>query len=356
MVRFFLRVLFFVGSLGFAYVVLVLVLPIQTFTNRSWEALRAENHTWFPGVFYPNQTLYFRSEQGDTGMSTEYKRTREVIFTTGDLGMRNAPEMLAQFDTLMIGDSFLVGPGLTQADIVQSKLHDDYGLYPYATGLDMVQINRTLAVSGRTPETVIWVGTDYNFMRLVAPTVAIGEPVPDLAHDWVPMALKVQADRVLRHHLYAREYLFSRNNPDRRYGVLLGEPDHLLFREQEARQLSVYTPAEVVATLDGLLAIVAMWEAAGVDFVFVPVPNKITIYYDWLPEPYQMLDSVEVMQAPVADLIVAAEAAGVRVVDTLSLFNAARDRGEIVYQYDDTHWNARGVEIIAEAIVAELGE
>ena len=84
-----------------------------------------------------------------------------------------------------------------------------------------------------------------------------------------------------------------------------------------------------------------------IDFIFLPVPNKRTIYYDLVP-----LDSQPVF---LARLIRKLRAEDIRVLDTLELFNL--NAGEqLLYFKDDTHWNERATLLAYSELEQQLDE
>ncbi len=43
------------------------------------------------------------------------------------------------------------------------------------------------------------------------------------------------------------------------------------------------------------------------------------------------------------------------VIDAYTAFMDARQKGVLLYQLDDTHWNENGVNLTAELVIDELG-
>jgi alginate O-acetyltransferase complex protein AlgJ len=98
-------------------------------------------------------------------------------------------------------------------------------------------------------------------------------------------------------------------------------------------------------------------EARGVDFLFVPVPTKAEIL------PDEIDGSGKAFVGKVVDpyerkLLLALGEAGVETIDLLPAFLEARrhgdDRGEPLFQHQDTHWTDRGLRLAAQLIGARV--
>jgi alginate O-acetyltransferase complex protein AlgJ len=139
----------------------------------------------------------------------------------------------------------------------------------------------------------------------------------------------------------ARGFLFFRN-----------ELDYVVSGDL-AKQSPEKNPLPVIIEFKDALA------ARGVDFLFVPVPNKVEIYPDRL-EP-KSADLVGQVVAPFGrKLLLDLAQAGVEPLDLLPPFMAARAKDassqETLYQAQDTHWGYRGLELAAQLIAARIKE
>jgi hypothetical protein len=133
----------------------------------------------------------------------------------------------------------------------------------------------------------------------------------------------------------ARGFLFYRNELD---FVVSGDL---------SKQAPQKYPLPVIVEFKNALA------ARGVDFMFVPVPNKVEIYPDRLdPKSATLVGQVV---APFGrKLLLDLGQAGVETLDLLGPFQAARARDEespeTLYQAQDTHWGHRGIELAAHLV------
>jgi alginate O-acetyltransferase complex protein AlgJ len=99
-------------------------------------------------------------------------------------------------------------------------------------------------------------------------------------------------------------------------------------------------------------------DAQGVDFLFVPVPDKLEIYPEKLDPDFKAL-SGQVVNPSVRKLLVSLAKEGVEVVDLLPEFLRARKSSsagseQFLYQHQDTHWNDRGLRLAADMLSARV--
>jgi len=80
------------------------------------------------------------------------------------------------------------------------------------------------------------------------------------------------------------------------------------------------------------------FQRRGIRFIFLPVPNKESIFYESLGTRRPVF---------LKRLISRLKVLNVETVDTQEAFEQAFEKDVLVYQKDDTHWNAEGVRIAA---------
>jgi hypothetical protein len=101
-----------------------------------------------------------------------------------------------------------------------------------------------------------------------------------------------------------------------------------------------------------------MLDAHGVDFLFVPVPTKPEIFPDEVsPAGKEWVGKVT--NPFIRKLALSLSRQGVEVVDLLTPFLAAREKGgapgeEPLYQRQDTHWTDRGLRLAAEILTKRI--
>lgn len=85
--------------------------------------------------------------------------------------------------------------------------------------------------------------------------------------------------------------------------------------------------------------------AHGMALFVVPIPNKIDIY----PEKFTSVPAPHPVKKEMPEVIAALAAAGVRVIDLVPAFEAAKSRIQ-VFDAFGTHWTAAGIELAAQVI------
>ena len=131
--------------------------------------------------------------------------------------------------------------------------------------------------------------------------------------------------------------------------VILGSDGWLYYGDTLADYcgLAPMTEAELDAVA-GNLAL--MWEYCrdrGVGFLFVPAPNKNSLYPEHMPDL-----GVRGEERDLRRLLERLEALGVPCADLESAF---RQQGETLYYAHDSHWTPRGAALAADRILAALG-
>jgi hypothetical protein len=81
----------------------------------------------------------------------------------------------------------------------------------------------------------------------------------------------------------------------------------------------------------------------GIRFIFLPIPNKENIYYQYLPHPKR--------PTFLEDLIAELKRRKVETIDTQKAFEESyQKKSTLLYRLDDTHWSPEAVRITADLI------
>ena len=99
-------------------------------------------------------------------------------------------------------------------------------------------------------------------------------------------------------------------------------------------------------------------DAQGVDFLFVPVPDKLDVYPEELDPDFKSL-SGKVVSPAFRKLLESLAKEGVEVVDLLpALLQAKAASGagaeQFLFQHQDTHWTDRGLRLAADVLTARV--
>ena len=344
-----------------------LCLPLSWYAFRCWEVLR-DYRPACPahGPFYPNAMLT-KVEVGELGAHSRYAVKKPVEWRTDARGFRNRPQPAGVRPALvLIGESEVVGTSLTQADTLAEQLsvQSRQLVYAYAPAT-LRAFLEDRSFSEAPPAVVIVTSVEYRLAHLEPlqpPGSASGTFGADQAADswlcrltWEPASIWL--DQVRKKPLLNR-YLDQRVRQQ-----LDGRPRHALVDERsgmlflpEAVEVSRQHQAHLDGVVRSLAARMSDYRDAlagrGIRFIFVPVPNKETIYWDRLPEAVTNgLDRPQVLSRLVRLL----RERSVEVVDLEPAFQQLRaTRAGLLYHLDDTHWNAQGVALTARLIAEAL--
>ena len=337
------KVVLFAAPFLVALLLELFVLPIDFFTFRAWEALRVKTYAGnLPGPFYPNMHLQ-TVEQGDLGHYTKYAVKKPVEWATDRFGYRKRDDNLQYNDIVIIGDSLTVGSGLTQDDTLAVVLSQKSNLnvYPLAP-TDMITYQREQRFKDAPPKIVI-VAYVERVIRYF-PDLDICQRAPpggvrDLRY---PYPLVIIADRFDKANMleFLRARMRDLGFPP--YRGLVATDDSMLFLEGQGTNAPV-EEAQLNKIVESVTLCDTILKEQGIQMIFLPVPNKESIYYDKLLNGSQptllsmLLPKLREQNIIVADL-------------SQPYADAYRKDGEILFQPDDTHWNARGVAIAADVL------
>lgn len=349
-----LKVLAFVLPFGLWLIVDAFVLPPHFFTFRAWEALKVK--TFYPtltGPFYPNQHLEL-AEQGELAPYTPYAVPKRNVWITDAYGYRNRPSA-ATPEVLLLGDSFSAGVKLSQEELLSEALQNRLGRPVYAVAPapgNFALINLFLATDRfrQTPPRVVVLERNEGYLSLASPIDAgeiahiksTYERAARLPEGRVAERLAIGLDRFEKRNWYQ----WAASRLDR----ALAPPQPTVYGGEVFAfgEAALREPPE--AELERLTAIITSYRdtlaSLGIGFVYVPVPNKETIYHRLLPAGRR--------PAFLSVLTSRLRAKGIRVVDLQTPFDSAYAAGTSLYPRDDGHWNGTAVQIAAGPIAREV--
>jgi hypothetical protein len=123
------------------------------------------------------------------------------------------------------------------------------------------------------------------------------------------------------------------------------DPETLFYREEIAFYEDPLTDGEINRIADNLARIDReLDERYNVEFIFLPMPNKYTIYRERairVPPENRFFPK----------LYAALEKRGVAYIDLYTPFTAAASRNEFVYLEADSHLNAKGMEVVVDETI-----
>ncbi|MBN1181860.1 MAG: hypothetical protein JXB49_06205 [Bacteroidales bacterium] len=311
------------------------LLCLSTFTFRPFEAL-SYFHDGIGMPYYPNHKLNMISE-GDLCPYTTHSVKKEEFWITDEIGYRNN-HFIEDPDVVLIGDSFLLGTGITQdstlTNLLNSKFSNKLKFYSLAPGsLNDLKVFMENGII-KKPNLIIFSLGERE----------IPKPFNPSKNDILYKSSTVYMLKNKITRLYAINYIRSFLFNKRAIGVQSDINDKMFFlngKDQKSNLDSLSTVVSVIETYR------CFCDSLGISFLFLPCPNKETVYYDKVPLSKQP-DYLSTLDTELRGRDIAT-------INTLRTMNIFRQKSDnLLYHLDDTHWNSNGINIIAEEIVKEI--
>lgn len=325
-----------------------LALPVNFFTHRLWESLSVYNRlgrVLLPGPFYPNMDISME-ETGDLGVHTPYEVIKSVRWITNKYGYRTALDGDKNYDVVLIGDSLAVGSGLDQKETIAEVLSRSLGQDVYGmSGILSNEFIHTDYIDKHHPKVLVLIQMERDVDDVTNFATVYKYTYINISHDVLQKIVKkfhleglnptfVLVDRFLKQNMYRylkaqTQYLFE-SKP-----VIKYDSSPMLFLQGEKANISDHraTLSDTVSSIAGMNEYL---KSKNVKLIFVPVPNKETIYWDVFPS--------KVKPHFIPDLVKALKEKGVTTINMQDDFiNVTNNSKKILYHTDDTHWNAEGV-------------
>jgi alginate O-acetyltransferase complex protein AlgJ len=333
------------------FAVELFILPIDYFTLRPWESLVVQNVQVMDGPFYPNQKVH-QIVAGEIAPHSPYAVFKPEDWVTDKYGYRNR-NVKESPEVVLIGDSFVAGSGLTQDNILSEALERRINKEVYSYAPAHPGFLTTFLLDKRfkkaPPKTVVFSRAERWLLDLPAVNESslkeklrayIGtftNKNPALAQ------LVVTFDRIEKWPMYRYfraklDRLFIQKEYNLHQGELFlyGESVNKEVPEAEIQRLSniIEEYANVV-------------RARGMRFIFMPAPNKESIYYQLLPSQKQANFLPRLLEE--------LDGRGVEVVNLQQPFiNSYYHQGILLFPKDDNHWNKNGVNIAADLLYDKI--
>lgn len=328
---------------------LMLSRPLDAATLRIWEAVSVlRPNVFLPGPFYPRVTME-KIEGSELTLYQKNAPKKKVVWHTDAYGYRKHPHGGSQYDVVLVGDSNIAGSGLTQNNMLSEMLEEETGLRTYP--LAPTSLNSFFTDSRffhQKPKLVIVSNIERDLESLHPVRVAAFSEEKSnfyVEMKWV-QRIAILIDRFfykkaeVRKILSKRSFFLSEKKGAREDVLFL--QGAVANRERSSEVIEKVASA-VVSYRDAL-------RKYDIDFIFLPIPNKESIYADQVPGARKATF--------IPSLIEALKKKGVVVVDLQTAYQRARLKQPDVLLYDpgDTHWNREGVNVAARELVPFLKE
>lgn len=360
MKSFLLKAFFFLGTVVITFLALEWIPSAEQIGHRPWEAMLIQNAALFNGPFYPNQDLSMAAV-GDLGHHTDKAVVKKVHWHTDHLGYRN-DTFYQDPDVVLLGFSNIAGSSLDQNEMLSTRLSqasgmkvnnlgpNDYVGYLAFMRKKLFQnppkvivlgcIERRIPALSRIPG-AFFSDAPFSKIQQFKNQIALLR-----AHGTV-QPIAVGTDKVIRHNTI--NFLRARVKGSQGKGIPSPVDPQMLFYTGEKALLE---PADSLAKVHAktITTYARHAESQGIRFVFFPIPNKETAYFEKVPFPQQ--------PSYLNDLHTALQDSQVTSIPTLRIYNqylsSSPQRDEILYHTDDSHWGPMGVELVAQALLPLL--
>ena len=310
--------------------------------------------------YFPNANIKLIQPYGDLYAMSHMgeKESRSVDFVTDSLGFRNENEYENE-KFILVGDSFVVGNGNSQKDILSSQLRRDFdiGTYNVAYPGNIVDYYKSVArfrtIKGVSPRILLFIfeGNDFE------------DTIFDGNTKYEPQTLKEGIEIFYKNSDIYRFFDYSINLIKKERNKL-NQPStvntELVFQGSvKAIPVLFFKPyIEVVKRKKTTHKLSGFEESMGsmkgqIEYVFF-IPDKYRVYYNNisttgnLPNAqWEYLKSIcEKLNIPIVNLTQPLiEEAATLLAD-----------GRFVYWRDDTHWNKYGISVAARIVAEKIKE
>ena len=338
----FRKILLFLFPAFFCILIIEAILPITFFTHRHYEAIKYVSNGLSQCNNYENIATYKKSV-GDLCHHTKNEVEKNIFWKTDKLGNRNN-EFVEQADIMFFGDSFIEGCSLTQNEIiserVKSRMKGKVKVYNMATySLNELESFIKMGII-KKPKVIV-----YSIVERYLPDPIIPNRNPQeykrktMLNSFLEMGgLNMYIDRALK--FYSVKWLKARIADSKGEGIPGVKDSKMYFLSGNTlasnNSYSIQT-SEIIKSYQ------TYFDSLGIKFIYMPMPNKETVYYDLVPFKQQHQDLLRL------DSIL--HKSNILTINTLKIYNDYRKKSsKLLYNLDDTHWNSTATDLISKEI------
>lgn len=313
---------------------------VNNIAYRPWEAVSFYQSIPYLGNFYPDSEVDMISV-GDLCHHSKNAVQKEEYWKIDNLGFRNY-KFIEEPDILFIGDSFFAGSGITQENTIDNSVKrvldnkvDVYNMAPSTMSkFDFFLKNGII----HKPKLIVFsISERHNVDDLY---------FADLNSDHEGLVIKIQnskrvviTDKLKRFYLF--RYLLARAVGKTGSGVAGEKNMNMYFFK--GKKVTEKNMKETLKDAENIISYKNYCDTLGVDFLFIPMPNKESVYFDFVP--------LEKQSAYIFQLDSILKKANVQTINSLEIYNKYRKTStDLLYQIDDSHWNSNAIKLISDEI------
>jgi alginate O-acetyltransferase complex protein AlgJ len=316
------------------------ITPINTFTFRPWEALKYQNNL----VDYPFQPLskVEMISYGELGYNSKFQVKKYEKWEIDSNGFRNN-SIPKEIDILLVGDSFFAGSGNTQDSILSTLLkkstHKEvYNLAPYTFESTLKLINSKFLSK---PKILILSKVERNMIDFTnLEDVNSNIELNIFNHIKLSSLYRIHISKFIENssRFYSLRFLKSKLTNSKGVGIIGKNNDSMLFSSYN------HIPEdEIINITTRIEHYKSICDKLGIKFYFLPIPNKESVYYDFIP-----------IKKPIFlnNLNHALMLKNINTLNTLDIFLESRkiNSNKLLYHLDDTHWNSYGIKLMSDTL------
>jgi len=328
-------------TIALAPIIIQNLLPLDNSTFRAWEATtRAIILSDKP--FYSNMNLQ-RIEEGDLGHHTQYAIKKNITWKTDKYGYRGETNTQDQYDIIIIGDSNVVSPGVTQEEMLHNLLENKTGHSTYSLAPSTINtFIKTKRFVKNNPQIIILLASERTLDTLPKINESISVegyyPIKEYLLDRLDQGVKLN---------YIRKIFLEGERREFQKHLLISEDKGLIFfdvslTKQRANEEKINRTIKTMREYDGYLG------EREIKLIFIPIPNRETVYYGKIPLEVSQNYPQSNFTAKITQKLNEMN------ITSIDLLPAFQNSEELTYHRDDTHWNSEGIRITAELIVSTM--
>jgi alginate O-acetyltransferase complex protein AlgJ len=323
------------------------ILPCTYFTHRPWEAVFFQSKIPHQTIAYPNLTIEMEAE-GDLCYNTRNAIRTHQTWKTDKLGYRN-DNFIEQADVIIIGDSYIAGSNTNQNKILSNQIMDNahrkikvYNMAPSLfSKFDEYHQKGTL----KKPKWIIFSSAERipvpGKLRLYRSSHENNKS--EKAKEIASLGnINIPLDKALRH--YSLNWMRARLKEKSGSGCKSSTDSTFYFLEGKNQK---NMPSDLNHAVEQILSYKKYCDSMGIQFLYLPMPDKESVYFEAVPFQNQ--------PRFLFDLNLQLQQSGINTIHTLALYNAFRSKhSKLLYNPDDSHWNATAISIVAKEIVTKI--
>lgn len=339
------------------------VYAVLSFTAENFRQFYREHEQFVrPDLIYqPKVSEIIHQPHGDLlaidpTLPADLKEIRSVEFVTDSRGYRNRNEYAGE-DHILLGDSFLVGNGITQAHTLPEVLRSGYGIPVYSLGHPQAPVDYE--------QRAAWALREFGLDKTFSFFFYEGNDFLD-STDTNYSAVNIN-QRYDDFKLEISRAIFGDSRAPTTLYKLIRQAQRAFIGTESAlttvghagslrmAHLTRQTEASFFETPDVTLDLLPqVWTRAACAFF---IPTKARLYPESLPRSSRGLPHPPPAFLKLRKLL---EPLGVRVIDLTPVLNnakvSAQATGRLLFWKDDTHWNDAGVAAVAPVVAGCLKE